>query len=374
IINTTSWISNIPTRFFFTPVTKGYDRISAPAYSFLVTHPTQHRAILFDLGVRKDWQNLSPANVGLINHTEAHLDVEHNVADILRNAAAAAAASSSSSSSGAGDPAKDASIVAPEDIEAIVWSHWHFDHTGDPSTFPADRTALVVGPGFKEALLPGYPTKPDSLVLDSDFAGRELREIEFDDATKVGRFRAFDYFGDGSFYLLDSPGHAVGHLCGLARVTSGGDSYILMGGDASHHAGEFRPSKWVPLPDEITPNPLGGEGGGGKLSSPSFPSPSPSVCPGSLFDHLLQHGDKTKPFYSIAPGGLSLDKAEAERTVEKLQEADAQHAKVLVVIAHDASLLDVVDFFPKYANDFVAKGWADKARWAFLRDFKEALL
>lgn len=283
----------------------------------------------------------------------------------------------------------ESSSTGPEDIEAIVWSHWHFDHTGDPTTFPSDRTALIVGPGFKQALLPGYPTNPESAILEADYVGRELREIEFDGGkTKVGRFNAFDYFGDGSFYLLDSPGHAVGHLCGLARVTSGGggggeggkgDSYIFMGGDACHHAGEFRPSQWVPLPEEISPNPIAEKG--------DKPSPSPAVCPGSLFDHLLPHGDRTQAFYRIAPGGLAFDAAEAERTIEKIQEADAQlggsasgsgagtgDAKVLVVIAHDATLLDVVDFYPKYANDFAAKGWAEKSRWAFLKDFKEALL
>lgn len=47
-------------------------------------------------------------------------------------------------------------------------SHWHWDHIGDPSTFPPS-TRLVVGPGFKEAFLPGYPAKSDSPVRESDF-------------------------------------------------------------------------------------------------------------------------------------------------------------------------------------------------------------
>lgn len=37
--------------------------------------------------------------------------------------------------------------------------------------------------------------------------GREFREIDFNIAPlKIGRFDAFDYFDDGSFYLLNSPG------------------------------------------------------------------------------------------------------------------------------------------------------------------------
>ena len=42
-------------------------------------------------------------------------------------------------------------------------------------------------------------------------SGRNLREIDFSaeegqTAFKIGRFDAYDYFGNGSFYLLDAPG------------------------------------------------------------------------------------------------------------------------------------------------------------------------
>lgn len=48
-------------------------------------------------------------------------------------------------------------------------SHWHWDHIGDPSRFPPS-TELIVGPGFKDEFLPGYPAKPDAPVRESDFA------------------------------------------------------------------------------------------------------------------------------------------------------------------------------------------------------------
>ena len=88
---------------------------------------------------------------------------------------------------------------------ADVVSHPHFDHTGDPSTFPAS-TDLVVGPGFKDAMLPGWPANPDAVVRESDYEGRNLREISFSESLEIGGCRAVDYFGDGSFYLLDTPG------------------------------------------------------------------------------------------------------------------------------------------------------------------------
>lgn len=48
-------------------------------------------------------------------------------------------------------------------------SHWHPDHTGDPSKF-LSNVELVVGPGAKDFLLPGYPADPHGLILESDYA------------------------------------------------------------------------------------------------------------------------------------------------------------------------------------------------------------
>ncbi len=251
--------------------------------------------------------------------------------------------------------------VDGKSIEGIIWSHWHWDHTGDPSTFEKS-TALIVGPGFKDNFTPGYPKNQDAPIRESDYEGRELREIKFNQGLKIGRFEAFDYFGDGSFYLLDSPGHAIGHMCGLARVTNNPSSFIFMGGDACHHGGEFRPSQYLALPDSISPNPL------------DLKSNSP--CPGSLFDDLCRDGDKTKPFYTIARlddgKGVAHDADEAEATIGKVIEADARD-EVLVVMAHDETLLSVMDFFPKYANDFLQKGWVKEGRWLFLKDFAKAV-
>jgi glyoxylase-like metal-dependent hydrolase (beta-lactamase superfamily II) len=119
-----------------------------------------------------------------------------------------------------------------ESVDSVIWSHSHFDHIGDPHLFPS-TTSLTVGPGFKQAMTPGYPTNPESPIPERAYKDREFVEITFQDGFKLGQFRAFDYFGDGSFYLLDAPGHAVGHLCGLARTTP--DTFVFMGGDICHH-------------------------------------------------------------------------------------------------------------------------------------------
>jgi len=43
------------------------------------------------------------------------------------------------------------------------------------------------------------------------------------------------------------------------------------------------------------------------------------------------------------------------------------------IVAHDASLLDVVSFFPKSANDWKSLDWGKNGRWRFLADFSKGL-
>ncbi|KAG7149971.1 Cytochrome monooxygenase mpaDE like protein [Verticillium longisporum] len=149
---------------------------TSPSLSFLIEHPSG-RKLVWDLGIRKDYANYAPTIAGYIPTTGYKIEVSKSVADILEE-----------------------NGIAAKEIEAVIWSHWHWDHIGDPSTFPP-TTDLVVGPGFKDAMLPGAPANPDSPLLESDYTGRNLREIAFNgtDAQhlKIGGFPAFDYFGDG---------------------------------------------------------------------------------------------------------------------------------------------------------------------------------
>lgn len=50
----------------------------------------------------------------------------------------------------------------------MLSSHWHFDHIGDMSKFPPS-VDIVVGPGFTDNLLPGYPANQDSALLETDY-------------------------------------------------------------------------------------------------------------------------------------------------------------------------------------------------------------
>ncbi|RSL46479.1 hypothetical protein CEP54_013828 [Fusarium duplospermum] len=304
---------------------------SSPSLSFLLEHHSG-RKLVFDLGIRKDYENYSPTIAKYIPTTNYEIEVAGNVADILQD-----------------------NGVSLGDIEAVIWSHWHWDHIGDPSTFLA-TTDLIVGPGFKKAMLPGAPSNPESPILESDYEGRNLREITFDqDSPRIGQFPAFDYFGDGSFYLLDSPGHAVGHLCGLARTTDNPPTFVLLGGDICHYAGIFRPSSYLPVPDRIIPHPC-------------HATENTVLCPGEAFDRLQKSRGRasTDSLFDLTFGQ---DIELARRTTVQLQELDCDQ-DIFVIIAHDSTIRDGVPHFPKSLNDWKAKGLGKGLKWTFLRDLE----
>ncbi|KAI2632153.1 Metallo-hydrolase/oxidoreductase [Hypoxylon sp. NC1633] len=317
---------------FWTPILRGFEGPHAPIYCFLITHGDRH--IIFDLGVRRDWENLAPKLVQVIKEVTEVTSNERDVASVLD------------------DDASGLSIRS-SDIEAVVWSHNHFDHVGDPSRFPPS-TQLVVGPGVKAVSWPGYPSNPKGLVLDSDAAGRVVREISFDGTgLRIGRFDAFDYFGDGSFYLLDSPGHACGHMCGLARTTADPPSFVFMGADACHHPGVLRPSPYLPLPQPIPSHHLDNCGG----------------CPGELLSRLGAWKSPDEPFFQVACGMAFPDHTTAVETVVKIQELDAA-GNVLVRLAHDDSLGDKLPLFPERVNDWLKQDLGQATRWSFCKELE----
>ncbi|KAI1191727.1 beta-lactamase-like protein [Nemania serpens] len=336
IIEPGTFFKGLKISMFLEPEIPGHEYITAPCFSFLIQHPTQNRTLVFDLGIRKDFNNWPKPIVEQFANSSTTLIVPKDVREVL-----------------------DEHGVDAKSIEAVIWSHSHLDHVGDVATFEPN-TKLIVGLGTKENVFPGYPTKPHATFNESELAGREVEEIDFSSSNlKIGGFAAIDYFADGSFYLLDTPGHCIGHMCGLARVTSNPDSFILMGGDSVHHGGELRPHPWHPLPEHISPDP--------------FNIASHTPCLGEIFDKLLPNG-REAPFYkpNPRPDGPHADVPTMLETIQKLQGADA-HDNILFVPAHDPSFLKVAEFFPKTANAFMEKGWVQKTRWLWLAEFAKAV-
>ena len=331
---------------------------NAPSYSFLIEHEQTGTKMIFDLGVAKSWKKMmSAADVKELTETMGiGIDVEKDVAEILQE-----------------------NHCDLSSIKHIIYSHHHYDHVGDPATFPT-ATSIIVGPGFKEAYLPGYPTDPSSeLLYDAEKnEGREIIELDFNSSTSkykcltIGGFQAIDFFQDGSFFLLATPGHTMSHISALARTTStselkagistGSSTFIFLGGDIAHHASVFRPSPYLLMPEIISPSPL---------CEADDDAAVPSSCHSEMFTkyHHRNHesGGETvarcTPFGKVA--GPDDDLALSQKSVEKLMLFDAME-NVFVIFAHDKSLADVVDYYPRTANGWKSRGWKEKGLWRFL--------
>jgi hypothetical protein len=242
-------------------------------------------------------------------------------------------------------------------ITTIIYSHHHFDHTGTTKQFPSS-TGILVGPGYIKTHLPGYPESPRQFETTSDlYASRTIEEVDFSPSNpkslNIGGFKAIDYFKDGSFYLLDTPGHTIGHISALARTTS--DTFIFMGGDVAHTQAVFRPSTKMPLPETI-PDP----------NQQPFTSTTSSLPYTQLhpsYNVSNETPSRTTPFGNVPE--IEHDPATLQITTHKLVEFDGDE-NILVVLAHDASLLDVIDLYPGRANEWKNSGWKEQAHWRWM--------
>ncbi|KAM3549752.1 hypothetical protein MY1884_008587 [Beauveria asiatica] len=331
-------------KLFVQPGIPGHEEINFTTMCFLIEHRTDAgtESILFDCGIRKDFWNIVPWALKHIGTLIAGMDVGHGVDEILTERG-----------------------FKLSNLKAMVWSHWHWDHIGDGAKYPSS-TDIVVGPGFTENFVPGWPKEPNGRVPSSSLEGHCIHEVDF--PLEVGGFRAHDYFGDGSFYLLDVPGHTVGHICGFARTTP--DTFVFMGADCSHYAGMLRPTEYVPMPDTIPPGTL----------DPYFPP----VCPCSTFtafhpkagtsDHAKPLSEaRSQPFYDVTrdPQGIYELADVAQDSVDKVKALDAQD-NVLICLAHDGALVDILPLYNKDAsadiNDWKDRGYKEKTRWGFLNE------
>jgi glyoxylase-like metal-dependent hydrolase (beta-lactamase superfamily II) len=234
---------------------EGPRKFYVPDYCFLIHHPPTNTHYIFDLGMRKDLENLAPY---LVKHALPHFEcMPRSPADILREH---------------GTPEQQ-----PEKIKAIIFSHMHADHVGDGGKEGFVNAELWMGPTCCTYARPGYPVEEDAPTLSETLptdgsrkiveafvsdeiltkagdkrAGQvaeakkkglyeavELRDPGDEGWIGLGTFdRAFDVWGDGSAYLVDAPGHAEGHQMMLIRVKTnqaGEDDFVLLAGDCYHH-------------------------------------------------------------------------------------------------------------------------------------------
>ncbi|KAI8711295.1 Lactamase-B domain-containing protein [Fusarium sp. LHS14.1] len=268
----TCFLRQVPTAPYVQPIVHGHGHFSGlPCLVFLIQNFSGRR-VLFDLGTRKDWRNLSPMVLVEVDRDKIEVDIQEDVVYCLRQGG-----------------------IAPHDIEAVV------------------------------------------------LRNKTLEELDFNAGTTVdiGPFKGVDFFGDGSFYIVNAPGHTLGHIYALTRTTTSPDTFLFMRADSWHHNAEDRPSCFRRIPRTLHLE----------------PSVALNPIAGLIFKNHLQFADYV------------YDVAEAKVTITKLQHLDS-FDNVFVVLAHDDAICPIVPLFPTTMNDWKSQGWHDKCRWAFLKDFR----
>lgn len=147
------------------------------------------------------------------------------------------------------------------------------------------------------------------------------------------------------------------------RTTNNPDTFMYLGGDLLHHGSELRPSPYLPYPENLPPAAI-------EAVKTRIPG-----CPGhdygaEIFPNLNMKNNRseTEPLYDPK---VADDLGQAIKTIKEVQMADVQD-NVFFIWAHDTGIQDVVDLFPKTANDWKAKGWRERLIWDFLEDLVPA--
>lgn len=253
----------MPEKLFITNAGEN-NTLLAPSLSFILHHSVTRASLIFDLGIRKDTHNYPPRTQERIRSTFT-VRIPQDACDSLEKGG-----------------------LSPGEINHVCLSHCHWDHVGDPRPFTSAQ--FLVGAEAHSLFNPGWPADPNS-TFPSDLLPRDRTTfLSSEKWSPIGPFsHAFDFYGDGSLYIIDSPGHLPGHINLLARTSSDG-GWIYLAGDSAHH--------W---------NLITGE----------------SVMAGTL----NEHGELM--------GCMHLDKEAAEETIRRIGVL-WKMPRVRVIIAHDA--------------------------------------
>ncbi|KAF8200033.1 hypothetical protein K438DRAFT_1759064 [Mycena galopus ATCC 62051] len=174
-----------------------HDTILLPLHSFLIEHTISGRRFMFDIGMRNDPLNLAPSVASFFQSGVYSVGPFKDITELLEEGG-----------------------IPLQSIETVIWSHSHFDHIG---TWRNGQIALI--------------EFPDSTLQASDFAGRDVVELDFDNTNLT--FSGLPALIIWRRKFLSVEHTWVRHMTALARVTP--STFIVLGADTCHHAGQLRP-------------------------------------------------------------------------------------------------------------------------------------
>lgn len=109
----------------------------------------------------------------------------------------------------------------PKDVKTVVMTHLHVDHASGVAHFP-DATFIVSEREWHSAaeekgITAGYVRRQFDHAFDWQTVDFDSDEVE----SFVSFGRSIDLFGDGSFRLVYTPGHTLGHMSVVLRTRAG---------------------------------------------------------------------------------------------------------------------------------------------------------
>jgi N-acyl homoserine lactone hydrolase len=115
--------------------------------------------------------------------------------------------------------------ITPNNLEYVVLSHLHSDHVSGLAHV-ADANEILVSRTEWDA-------RNRFEYIPSMWDGTGMRRYEFEEIPFGPSRQGLDLFGDGSIYLVHTPGHSEGHVSVVTRTSAG---WVLLAGDVGYAA------------------------------------------------------------------------------------------------------------------------------------------
>ena len=122
-------------------------------------------------------------------------------------------------------PQLAAAGYTPADIDYLVLSHYHSDHTGNANAFAG--ATWIVQKAERDYM---FAENPQGIIQPATYAA--LRNAK----TKTLSNEDFDVFGDGTVVVMATPGHTPGHQILAVKLANRGA--VVLAGDLYHYPEE----------------------------------------------------------------------------------------------------------------------------------------